>query len=121
MMGQTSNTHYMARVTRDYTAEFPDPIVMSKGQKLKLGERGVEYDRWIWCSGEDGKSGWVPEAYIEMVGENAIANCDYSAVELTAKVGEQVEVRKEESGWAWVIDSRGNAGWLPLENIEKLA
>jgi hypothetical protein len=119
MIDETSGAPYIARVTRDYTAEYPDPLVMNKGQKLILGKRDTEDDRWIWCSGEDGKGGWVPEAYIEMVGDSAIARCDYSAVELTAKAGEQVEVRKEESGWAWVTDSRGNAGWLPLGNIER--
>jgi hypothetical protein len=110
----------MARVIEDYSAQYSDPIVMSSGQRLKLGERGTEDDRWIWCSGEDGKSGWVPLAYIEMDGESATARCDYSAIELSARTGEQVEVRTVESGWAWVIDSHGTAGWLPIENIQRM-
>ncbi|MGH2517108.1 MAG: SH3 domain-containing protein [Ktedonobacterales bacterium] len=72
---------------------------------------------WVWCTGPDGSSGWVPDAYIERTGENAIIRRDYDAAELTVQAGAEVVVEREESGWFWCVTRQGACGWIPIENV----
>ena len=87
---------------------------MHAGETLRVGESDTEYDGWVWCIGQGGKSGWVPEAYIEQSGDVGVALRDYAATELLTIVG-------EESGWVWATNSRGGSGWVPAANVERFA
>ena len=109
------------RVVGDYEAVYPDPIVMRAGETLSVGESDTEYASWVWCTGQGGKSGWVPEAYIEQSGDVGVALRDYAATELSVRVGETLTIGVEESGWIWATNSRGGSGWVPAANVERLA
>ena len=109
------------RVMTDYRAAYPDPIVMSAGETLRVGEIDPEYDGWVWCTGRTGKSGWVPQAYIEQRGETGVALRDYDATELSVQAGEELSASDEESGWVWATNSHGQSGWVPAENVERHA
>ncbi len=107
------------RVVADYRAAYPDPIVMRAGERLRVGETDEDNDAWVWCTGSSGKSGWVPVAYLRLDGEAGTALCDYSAVELSVRAGETLNVLEEEAGWVMARDQRGRSGWVPLENLER--
>ncbi|MCK4901574.1 MAG: SH3 domain-containing protein, partial [Anaerolineales bacterium] len=65
-----------------------------------------------------GKSGWVPEAYLERHGDTGILRCDYDAIELTIHVAEILTFHKAESGFFWVTDQAGRQGWVPASHVE---
>ncbi len=106
-----------ALIVADYTTKFVDPLKVRAGETVTLGEKDTEWPGWIWGTTSSGKSGWVPESYLEVDGERGVMKFDYDASELTVKVGDTVTVLKEESGWYWCANMKGETGWVPRENV----
>ena len=119
-MKENSEPLYRGRVTTDYQRAYPDPIVMTKGEELKVGQEDVEWIGWVWCTSLSGKSGWVPKNYIKQEGDRGVALVDYNASELSVHAGDELNVHKEESGWVWSTNASGESGWVPAKHIEKL-
>lgn len=42
---------------------------------------------------------------------------DHDATELTIEKREELEIIKEESGWLWCRNKRGDFGWIPKEKV----
>lgn len=114
------NARTLCRVIADYRIAYPDPIVIRGGDDLIVGKEDAEYPGWVWCSSADGKSGWIPGDYIERAEGNARARYDYTAAELSANAGEELTMIEEKNGWAWCTNSKGQSGWLPVANLEKV-
>jgi hypothetical protein len=110
----------MCRVVVAHQNPFPDPLVFRTGDTLKISDRYSEWRGWVWCTNDAGKSGWVPEAYLEQTGDTGVARRDYDATELSAAVGEELTVYHEESGWLWCSNQNGQNGWIPADNVELL-
>jgi hypothetical protein len=106
------------RVILPYRAQYPDPIVIRRGETVALGQRDDEFPGWIWCTAADGRSGWVPEHFLSIEGTRGQTLRDYSAVELDVAEGMLVTVREEILGWALVETDRGS-GWVPLSHLER--
>ncbi len=106
------------KVIQSYQAQYPDPIVMKKGEPITPGRRDPEWPGWVWCTDIRGKSGWVPERYIDQHGEASRALQDYAAIELTVNAGEELALGALESGWYWATNSMHESGWVPARNIE---
>ena len=84
-----ANSVSTARVIADYQAPYPDPIVVKAGDEVSIDSgKKTDWAGWAWCTGRAGKSGWVPEAYIDRDGDVGHMRCDYDAIELTVHVGE---------------------------------
>jgi len=105
------------KVVTAYTALYPNPIVVKKGDELKVGLPDPEQPDWFWCAGPDGRCGWVPKDYID----GNVVNCDYSAVELSAAEGEQLVFLREIYGWAFCQRENGDVGWIPLTNLGEVS
>ena len=82
---------------------------------MTVGKRDTEYPGWVWCTEKSGKSGWVPENYLAIEGDQGVMRRDYDATELTIGAGETVALLGSESGWGWCRTVDGREGWLPLE------
>jgi hypothetical protein len=109
-----------ARLLKSYTAQYPDPITLRKGDLVSLGKRDTEFPGWVWAtSPADGRSGWVPEKYLAERGDQAEALRDYSARELTAREGDIVTVLEEVLGWALVRAGSGATGWVPQDHLAR--
>ncbi len=108
------------RVTHAYTTQYPDPITIHAGETLALGRQDSEWPGWTWCVSPQGKSGWVPEGYIERRGEAGVALRDYTARELTVSPGDRLDLHMLESGWYWATDAAGQSGWVPERDVEVL-
>ena len=109
----------IARVIADYEAPYADPIVVNKGDEIIIdASKKTDWAGWVWCINRGGKSGWVPEAYVERRGDMGTMRCDYNAIELTLRVGELLSVHKAESGFFWVTNQGGQEGWVPSTHVE---
>jgi len=108
-----------ARVIADYQAPFPDPISVHAGDKVSIDDsKKTDCHGWIWCTNQTGKSGWVPETYLDRHGNFGYLRCDYDAIELTVRVGEILTCHKEKSGFIWVTNRSGENGWVPSTHVE---
>lgn len=107
------------RVIVDYQAPYADPIAAEQGDEVTIdSSRTTEWQGWVWCTNRAGKSGWVPETYLERHGDTSTMRCDYNAIELTIKVGEILTCHKSESGFLWVTNQEGQNGWVPSTHVE---
>ena len=104
-------------------------LVARRGDRLSFERKPTEYAGWIWCTAVGGTAaegapayaGWVPEAWVRIEGSTCVLLRDYDAMELPLDVGEDVVINLRESGWAWVRNSRGREGWVPLECLEEVS
>jgi hypothetical protein len=107
------------RVIKSYTAVYPDPITVRAGDEIMVGEEDTEFPGWVWCSDQNGKSGWLPLDCIEHIKRNSgAAKYDYSAIELNAGTGEKLKSNELKNGWAWCVNESGQSGWIPLDHLE---
>ena len=113
-----SNKDFFVQVASNYQAPFPDPIRVNQGDMVAIDvEKQTSIPGWVWCTHESGKSGWVPEAYIDIQGMNGKMKCDYDSIELTVSIGNILTVHKEESDFYWVTDQDGQQGWVPISHV----
>jgi Variant SH3 domain len=105
------------RVVREYTAQYPDPITVCAGNRVQVGADDPEYPGWWWCTGPDGRSGWVPEQLLRREGQEGLMLRDYTAKELSVRPGAEVTVGEAMNGWVWVSAADGGAGWIPATCI----
>ena len=106
------------RVIKEYNSSFPNPLILKKGEKLRMQEKECDWEGWIWVITRNGKSGWVPKDYLKINKTNAEIIKDYDATELNASIGQIFLIEKQESSWIWVTSENGKYGWIPLENVE---
>jgi Variant SH3 domain/SH3 domain len=109
----------LARVLRPYAAQYPDPIEVTQGEAITLGKRDIDYPGWIWAtSPASGKSGWIPEQFVQVNGDEARVNRDYSARELSVAEGDIVTIIEELLGWA-LVESPAGRGWVPATTLAR--
>lgn len=113
-------------VIKAHKSQFPDPIIVLKGELLHVGEKynGPEnWDHWYFCTTAAKKAGWVPAQVIQWLNDKTgIALEDYSARELNVDNGEIVVGLKIMNGWLWChTDTRAKSGWVPLAHLQRLS
>lgn len=109
------------RVLTAYQSAYPDPLRISRGERLTVQPKETGWKGWAWCITTSGKSGWVPEKYLQETGNAVIAMRDYDATELSVIAGEDLTVMNEESGWLWCENQKQERGWVPAENVQWLS
>lgn len=107
-------------VTTPHISNYPNPISFQAGDWVKLGIHDDEFPGWIRVTTRDGNQGWAPIQYLQMSesSENAIAIQDYFARELNTKIGEELVLHYELSGWGWVENGHKETGWVPMNTIQ---
>lgn len=109
------------KVVEAYVREFGNPMKASSGEEVEiLKKNDGKYREWYWCRSGDGTESWVPQQVIRISGNMATFSEDYDATELTVDIGDVLTLIHRMGGWAWCLDSRGQRGWVPLENVETL-
>jgi hypothetical protein len=116
-------------VVQAHRASHEDPIALRVGDLITVGRRDTTWPDYVWCTGQDGREGWVPEAFLEATGgdaatgEDATADAtadvrrarrDYDARELDVAPGDVVLAGEEAGGWYWCEAADGR-GWVPAE------
>ncbi|MEM8812103.1 MAG: SH3 domain-containing protein [Pseudomonadota bacterium] len=103
-----------------HTRSYEDPIRLKVGDHVRLTGRVDQWQgyRWLWAIAPDGRAGWIPDDLIVAHGGQAVATEDYSALELSCRTGETVDVIRTRHGWAWCRNAVGEEGWVPLRNLD---
>lgn len=107
-----------------HTTSYENPIELSKGEIVRLGNRAPEenWKDWIWAENDSLQGGWVPIQIIEFFDgdKQGIISEYYNAKELNINKGELVFRIKSLNGWSWIrkIDNN-DEGWVPDEIIRK--
>jgi hypothetical protein len=72
------------RVVKDYAVAYPNPIKLKSADAVSITKRETNPDwlGWVFCTSEEGVSGWVSEKCLEITGDNAIVINDYDATDL---------------------------------------
>ena len=119
-----TNYEQKCRVTKDYQAEFPDPIAVEAGEALVVSARNSVWENntawiWVWCTDQREKSGWVPKNIIQMDagGQTGTTRAAYNAIEPTIIAGQELVIEYEKSGWLWCRDQQEKRGWVPLSHV----
>lgn len=104
----------VAKCNSDYVRPYEDPIVVSRGDKVKPIEKiETDFIGWTWCVADDGRAGWTPENWCNVTSEFWLLKRDFSALELTVSRGDLVELLFSESGFVFCRTKSGLEGWLP--------
>ncbi len=112
----------LLRVITDYDAPYPYPISAKAGEMVTVDlAKRSDIPGWLWCTARDGKSGWVPESYLERKGGSVRLRVDYDAIELTIRTGSILTAHKLECGFYWVTDRNGHQGWVPANHVEPVS
>jgi len=104
------------QVVHSHFSNYPDPIVLAKGDTVLYGREDTEFPNWIFCEAiHSQKRGWVPQQILSSPDANQISTIltDYSAYELTVTPGMIVEQEYELNEWSLVHTTDGEKGWVP--------
>jgi hypothetical protein len=122
MCDQNQHSGRTGIVIKAHQRSYDDPITLVSGERVELGKRELWNDQylWIWCTNAAGKSGWVPDSYLDIRAENqqATARRDYDAIELTVHEGDRLTLFEATHGWVWVRNAQRAAGWVPVDHIK---
>lgn len=107
-------------VIKKHVPEFENPISIKIGDCVQIDQsRGRNWLGDVFCTIPNGQSGWALRSTFENLEENtAIAQQNFSAVELKADVGERVEGYAFTNTAVWCENNLCESGWLPLECID---
>jgi hypothetical protein len=103
-----------AIVVRAYQRPYADPVKGRAGDRLIPDyARKTDITGWIWCRGDAGREGWVPQGWLTPEGDVFRLIRDFDAIELTVTLGQVVKLHFSESGFCWVTSPAGETGWVP--------
>ena len=113
------------QVIKMHRSEFPDPIVIFKGDSLIIGEKyeGPEsWDNWFFCETLSQTRGWVPGQIIKWLqGNEGEAQQNYSAKEMDIEEGDILIGINHLNGWIWCQHPVSEEeGWVPAENLVQI-
>lgn len=116
--------HHTYIVTHKYESSNADPIELTAGDAVRIGEefKGDEnWPNWVNCvSLKTGKRGWTPIQILQVDGETGVATTDYTAKEMTVSVGDVVTGHNELNGWIWCVRGfDGQSGWVPKSCLKE--
>ncbi|MCM2588128.1 SH3 domain-containing protein [Rossellomorea marisflavi] len=109
-------------VIKPHHSTYPDPITLKTGDKVIYGKEDTEYPNWVFCTSTSGKEGWVPKQILsqDKLAPFATVSEDYSAHELTVKVGETLTGLHQLNEWTFCCRDTGEEGWIPDSCLKKI-
>ena len=113
------------RVVQDWNASFPDGVVFSPGDRVRLEKFDPDWPGWGWGLTSTGAGAWLPLAIFVPESDpsfslpvDGVIVESYESTELTARAGETVVIFRQMSGWYWAEDEMGRRGWIPVICVE---
>lgn len=102
-----------------HKASYPYSVEFRIGEKVTVSNK--REDGWIWCLNKEGKGAWIPEKYLSLENHTGTISSNYVSTELTVEVGEKLKFIKEECGWIFCTNDKGQSGWIPSHKIRSLS
>jgi hypothetical protein len=106
------------RVIESHRPGTAEPLVVSRSERLRCERKKTQWEGWLWCTTPDGRTGWVPEPWVQVEGDSGVMVRDYDATELTVEPGEVLEGLLIASSWLLAVSPSSQQGWVPLECVE---
>ena len=108
------------RVVESHVTSDPNPVRFREGDTVGVGHHDQVWKQYVWGTDQAGRSGWVPDAYLEIAGngQTAIGLRDYDSTELTVGRKQVLEVLDEVGGWYRCRTESGQSGWVPSTSVE---
>ena len=113
-----TNEKETVAVTSGYQSAYPDPLRLRLDEKITVEQKECNWPGWLWCTDSNGKSGWIPEVFVAINGNEGTVVEEYDATELSVKKGDRLNVIREVAGWLICSTSDGRTGWVPIENTD---
>lgn len=107
----------IGRLKENHIKSYEESLILKEAEEVKIIPKETSYSGWIWVENNNVTGGWVPEYYIETIGNISKTLCDYDSTELDAVEKEQVYVHYEVLEWLYCTNLDGNKGWLPKEKV----
>ena len=101
----------------EHKESYPYSIFLRAEEKVTVSDK--RENGWVWCTNKEGIGAWIPEKYIQQENQTGTMMSDYSSFELTVEVGEMLTFIKEESGWIWCMNQKGQSGWVPSHKVRR--
>jgi len=106
------------QVVEEHKSTFPYSLELKAGEDVTLSDD--KKNGWIWATDKKDAGAWIPEKYLEIYKNTGTLLIDYDTAELNVTSGERLTLIKEESGWMWCSNQKGETGWVPSFKVEKL-
>ncbi len=107
-------TYAIART--DYEKPYDNPVSVKSGDVVRPAADGTmetDYLGWTWCTGPDGRVGWVPDSWCEVMEAGWQLRRDFSALEFTIRKGDRLRLILSESGFLFAENESGDRAWIP--------
>ena len=107
------------RATTAHAIPQRPPIRVVPGERVRAGQRDAEWPAFVFVT-TGGGAGWIPERHLDTSSDPAVVVTGYDTTELATTAGEHLILveRDDPSGWAWVRNTTGREGWVPLRTVE---
>lgn len=105
----------------DYDRPYENPISVQAGETVRPvtdGSMETDFMGWTWCIGPDGRAGWTPDAWCQPVDDGWRLLRDFSALELTVRKGDRLQLLHGESGFLFCETETRDRAWIPDAVVE---
>jgi hypothetical protein len=97
----------------DYEENNTRALHLIAGQEVTSGPEDKTWPGWIWATDVEGRCGYVPQDFLEPLGEDRwAAITDFDPSVLKVKKGDSVSSLKQMHGWHWCQNEAGAEGWV---------
>ena len=100
-------------VNADYEERNTHAIHLEPGQEVTSGPADCVWPGWVWATDSNGRSGYVPEEFLEPLGEDRWAALEpFDPTVLKVRRGDKVNSIQQIHGWHWCESESGDRGWV---------
>ncbi len=118
-MSDMDSTKFVANA--DYEERNTRAIHLEPGQEVTSGPADTAWPGWIWATDFNGHSGYVPEEFLEPLGEDRWAALKpFDPTVLKVLRGDEVTSIQQIHGWHWCENEAGERGWVAEYLLRKV-
>lgn len=101
-------------VVETWKPAYRRPLILTEGDRVKVGQHDTEWTSYRWCTNEAGTGGWVPHDYLVMDEDGTgVSTVNYSTAELSVEADAVVIGFQSAGDWTWCVADDGAEGWVP--------